>query len=697
MNPVSASPKHRKTRTTTRRNINYASKEEPEEEEDIKGYAETTMNELLSWYGYDKLDTRETQALNLQRFNALKRPSPLQVSSTPDDVGSDDSYSDVLSNSGSRLTVRTTSGGGDNIDTPITSPSPERTTLSPTYIICSWCQKIGMKLFTLRTNSGFKAFCSELCFTQCRRASFKRNKTCDWCKHIRHTINYVNFQDGEQVLRFCSDKCLNQYKMNIFCKETEEHLQLHPNLQEVSYQFKNNASKKLITPDLWLKGCKDDNYTESVSQRESSITLQKKKGDSPLTPDDGTISSHTPTTNTSPVDSERKYYDPLLEGKHSPAHNDGKESEKNLCGRTTNRYESKKHISIHQHTGSRCNTNTKHKIPPISVNTNSLTARESTSSFQPNSPNPTASLPFGLPGTDKVRQPMMRLSSFYPPPPLNLSAQQHLDSFMRLRNGFSLQRPLGFSGSSFPLIPGFSSPIYPANLLNFPRPAPVGSEPRHTLPFPTCLTSSPPTPTATPPVTLVVPFPVPLPIPIPVPIFFPLSHNLFNKHLDTTYNFSSHCEPEVLNKSTSNISENQQISENPSQVDASLPRITSPKVQEKLGSLTSMEEKTHMKNEILSNCLKTSAQLQNENESVESTKSSRRNKNPCHPTCQQENKVDSIYTHVPSNPGEEIPGEDNTTDHRNSLLPSKFLNKQKRSLCDPHLNETQQQPKRKYV
>ncbi|XP_022237177.1 sine oculis-binding protein homolog isoform X2 [Limulus polyphemus] len=672
----------------------------------LKGYAETTMNELLSWYGYDKLDTRETQALNLQRFNTVKHPSPLQVSSTPDDAGSEDSYSDVLSNSGSRLTVRTTSGGGDNIDTPITSPSPsteERTTLSPSYIICSWCQKIGMKLFTLRTNSGFKAFCSELCFTQCRRASFKRNKTCDWCKHIRHTINYVNFQDGEQILRFCSDKCLNQYKMNIFCKETQEHLQLHPNLQEVAYQFENSASKKLITPDLWLKGCKDDNCTKKLSQRESSITLQKKNGDSPLTPDERTISSHTPTTNTSPVDSERKYYDSLSEEKNSPIQNDWKESEKILCGRTTNRYESKKDVSVHQHTGSRCNPNTKYKIPPISANTNSSTARESTSNFQSNSLNPTASIPFGFPGTEKVRQPMVRLPSFYPPPPLNLAAQQHLDTFMRLRNGFSLQRPLGFSGSSFPVIPGFSSPIYPANLLNFPRPTPVGTEPRHASPFPTCLTSSPPTPTATPPVTLVVPFPIPLPIPIPVPIFFPLSHSLFNKNLDTTSNLSSHCEAEVLNKSTSNISENQQTSENETPVDASIPRITSLQVQEKSRSLSSLEQISHRKNDIdiLSNCLNfPTTQIQNENESVESRKSSRRNKNPCHSTCQEENTVDSNSTHVPANSGEEreeISGENDIVGHYNSLLPSKFLNRQKRSLCDPNLNETQPQPKRKYV
>ncbi|KAE8750813.1 hypothetical protein FOCC_FOCC002524, partial [Frankliniella occidentalis] len=40
-------------------------KKEPSDEE-IKDYAETAMNELLSWYGYDKLDRREAQNLSLR-------------------------------------------------------------------------------------------------------------------------------------------------------------------------------------------------------------------------------------------------------------------------------------------------------------------------------------------------------------------------------------------------------------------------------------------------------------------------------------------------------------------------------------------------------------------------------------------------------------------------------------------------------
>lgn len=85
--------------------------------------------------------------------------------------------------------------------------------------VCGWCFQRGMKLFTLRTGDASKAFCSELCFTQCRRASFKKSKICHWCKHVRHTVNYIDFQDGKNLLQFCSNKCLNQYKMNIVSRD----------------------------------------------------------------------------------------------------------------------------------------------------------------------------------------------------------------------------------------------------------------------------------------------------------------------------------------------------------------------------------------------------------------------------------------------------------------------------------------------
>ena len=81
------------------------------------------------------------------------------------------------------------------------------------------------ELNTLKWILILQAFCSDLCFTQCRRALFKKNQLCDWCKQVRPTVNCVDFQDGNQQLQFCNENCLNQYKMNIFCKETQAHLQ----------------------------------------------------------------------------------------------------------------------------------------------------------------------------------------------------------------------------------------------------------------------------------------------------------------------------------------------------------------------------------------------------------------------------------------------------------------------------------------
>lgn len=137
-------------------------------------------------------------------------------------------------------------------------------------VTCAWCQRPGKKLYSLKTSSGVKAFCSEICFTQCRRASFKQSKICDWCKHVRHTVNYVDFEDGEHQLQFCSDKCLNQYKMNIFCKEAEEHLHLRPDLKSATVSpldCKESEAKKLITPELWLKNLKNAAEDEPISTR----------------------------------------------------------------------------------------------------------------------------------------------------------------------------------------------------------------------------------------------------------------------------------------------------------------------------------------------------------------------------------------------------------------------------------------------
>lgn len=166
-------------------------------DEDIKEFAETTMNELLGWYGYGNAAKEEMKA---GMFNCHSNSN----SSGPDSPKSAEG--------------------------------------------CGWCGKQVEE--TTGITSASATFCSELCFSQSRRANFKKNKTCDWCRHVRHTVSYVDFQDGASQLQFCSDKCLNQYKMNIFCRETRAHLEMHPHL------LSEGTDTGLITPDLWLKNCK---------------------------------------------------------------------------------------------------------------------------------------------------------------------------------------------------------------------------------------------------------------------------------------------------------------------------------------------------------------------------------------------------------------------------------------------------------
>ncbi|TNN30438.1 Sine oculis-binding [Liparis tanakae] len=47
---------------------------------------------------------------------------------------------------------------------------------SNVQILCAWCQKVGVKRYSLSMGSELKSFCSEKCFAACRRAYFKRNK-----------------------------------------------------------------------------------------------------------------------------------------------------------------------------------------------------------------------------------------------------------------------------------------------------------------------------------------------------------------------------------------------------------------------------------------------------------------------------------------------------------------------------------------
>ncbi|XP_075718350.1 sine oculis-binding protein homolog isoform X5 [Rhinoderma darwinii] len=205
-------------------------------------FAENTMNELLGWYGYDKVELKDGEDIEIKNYHT---------------DGEGRQHISVL----------------------------KEDDVSNVQIMCAWCQKVGIKRYSLSMGSELKSFCSEKCFAACRRAYFKRNKArdedghgenfpqqhyaketprlafknncellvCDWCKHIRHTKEYLDFGDGERRLQFCSAKCLNQYKMDIFYKETQANLPaglcntLHPPVDNKA----EGTGVQLLTPDSW--------------------------------------------------------------------------------------------------------------------------------------------------------------------------------------------------------------------------------------------------------------------------------------------------------------------------------------------------------------------------------------------------------------------------------------------------------------
>uniref|UniRef100_A0A3Q1GAE5 Sine oculis binding protein homolog (Drosophila) a n=1 Tax=Acanthochromis polyacanthus TaxID=80966 RepID=A0A3Q1GAE5_9TELE len=242
--------------------------------EEMKSFAENTMNELLGWYGYDKVELRDSDNLEIgetpQHISVLKENSlPKIPASTENSESSPDRANSSQSLPGSRngvtessttastSTPSTKEHGNLPIIVPMIPPPlikpPADDDASNVQIMCAWCQKVGVKRYSLSMGSELKSFCSEKCFAACRRAYFKRNKArdddglggklpqhsftqdtprlvfktnsdvlvCDWCKHIRHTKEYLDFGAGERRLQFCSAKCLNQYKMDIFYKETQ--------------------------------------------------------------------------------------------------------------------------------------------------------------------------------------------------------------------------------------------------------------------------------------------------------------------------------------------------------------------------------------------------------------------------------------------------------------------------------------------
>ncbi|XP_035387349.1 sine oculis-binding protein homolog A isoform X2 [Electrophorus electricus] len=269
----------------------------------VMSFAETTMNELLGWYGYDKVELRDSDDIEIRNYpdaevrqhisvlkeNSLPKASTAENSRSPPHaipLARNGLATDQAGNPSSSSTTVAKEHGGLPIIVPLIPPPlikpPAEEDMANVQIMCAWCQKVGVKRYSLSMGSELKSFCSEKCFAACRRAYFKRNKArdeegssihglfkdtprlvlktnsdalvCDWCKHIRHTKEYLDFGSGERRLQFCSAKCLNQYKMDIFYKETQAALPgglcnpVHP---AGDGKVDGSHGVQLLTPESW--------------------------------------------------------------------------------------------------------------------------------------------------------------------------------------------------------------------------------------------------------------------------------------------------------------------------------------------------------------------------------------------------------------------------------------------------------------
>ncbi|XP_039873884.1 sine oculis-binding protein homolog isoform X2 [Simochromis diagramma] len=313
--------------------------------QEMKTFAESTMNELLGWYGYDKVDLRDSEANEIRNYRERRQHvSVLKENSLPKPKSLDTKVSHLVlpNKSGERECsgIPSSSPSSSSTSSSLTTPKEHKSApvivplIKPSavedvqnvQIVCVWCQKEGVKRYSLCMGSELKSFCSEKCFAACRRAYFKRNKArdedlhserspqhphtedsprlvlkintnvrvCDWCKHVRHTKEYLDFGSGEERLQFCSTKCLNQYKMDVFYREARAALtstSSSPNRTNQEGRIDSNvAGQKLLTPESW----NNNNSTGEARNRNLSPkgpALIRGLGESCISPSEASSST----------------------------------------------------------------------------------------------------------------------------------------------------------------------------------------------------------------------------------------------------------------------------------------------------------------------------------------------------------------------------------------------------------------------
>ncbi|XP_033150926.1 sine oculis-binding protein homolog [Drosophila busckii] len=501
----------------------------------LQEFAQHTMNELLGWYGFDGVDvdrldlTAKTSRL-LQSAAAAAAATQQQqqqrvsLRSTRSFLTSyHNNNNSSSSNNNNGLGSHRKSNCHSNITTPSdhdTRSSREDDSKSPHSIgkstatpaaattitaatslatdekidlnSCCWCHRaIAENAPDYLTSTDGPRYCSESCFTQSRRASFKKAKTCDWCKHVRHAVSYVDFQDGASQLQFCSEKCLNQYKMQIFCNETQAHLDMNPHLRD---QPSADAAG-LITPELWLRNCRSRSASPAstisvspgpanASKRSSPCATPPHLPSKPLisvAPASKLLAQKTAAPTTLPP---RHAHNALKPGRRKRSHRGGalgSETVASLLHKQQQHHHHQQQQQQHQ------------SAPPLGVDFAGSSVPLPPLSPMPEPPAPASAQPPQLP----------------PQPPQLCHPPNY---FATPPNGALGPHPFGARPAPHPFLPpppGLLPRGFGARFPGLPPPTPAPMHELHNA-------------LGIPPVTVMVPYPVIIPLPIPIPIPLPV-------------------------------------------------------------------------------------------------------------------------------------------------------------------------------
>ncbi|XP_066535239.1 sine oculis-binding protein homolog A [Hoplias malabaricus] len=439
---------------------------------DMKSFAENTMNELLGWYGYDKVELRDSDDIEIRNY--------------PD--GEIRQHISVLKAVVSFLFIHPSRKlFGESVHSRNSGSPPHANSSSST-------PRHGMALPQKRAREE-EASTQHSLSKDTPRLVLKTNSdalVCDWCKHIRHTKEYLDFGSGERRLQFCSAKCLNQYKMDIFYKETQAALPaglcnpIHPAGDGKS---EGSPGVQLLTPESWSAPLSELRARKipSPGGTTSGVGHCGSTSGSPSEP--GTMCSSSSSSTSVKIPTPRPHESPTLP--HPPPPAPGL------------------HPSLGVPPGSPPMVMTPRGPVPLPFFMEHQMMQQMRPPFLrppgPNSPLPNPMIPgIGPP----------------PPPPRSLGPPSS-----------PMHRPLlspHLHPSSTPTLPGNPSGMMPphpgAHMPGLPFP-PVNIMPAGPIPVPPLMNFGMPSlaPLVPPPMLLVpypviVPLPVPIPIPVPIPV-----------------------------------------------------------------------------------------------------------------------------------------------------------------------------------